>query len=300
MLPRNVFLHVAKVPSLAALGQRFVLQGGTQRNLAAVKARGRFSARQLSRERRGARDCGSSALRRIGSDWRGVGGDPPVCATGARAASSAWTLCAPSATRPPATRRRAATICKNACLRTFLDVQIGDAATAHHLWPPVKKARRKTCSRCAGFMHRWKPPRPPIRISLNLPRMKSGGRAIQRTLPIRFPREPGLLPPAAGLRSGKARAVAHRHSPRPQPLCLCAALQRLSGKPGRARGKYCLLGCDHERDVSLRLQPRLHRSLLSVEDRHRALSQFALSPARAKAAGRDLLSRCLMCFRQSW
>ncbi len=38
VLPRNVFLHVAKVPNLPALGTRFILQGGTQNNLAAVKA----------------------------------------------------------------------------------------------------------------------------------------------------------------------------------------------------------------------------------------------------------------------
>ena len=38
VLPRNVFLHVAKVPNLTALGTRFVLQGGTQKNLAVVKA----------------------------------------------------------------------------------------------------------------------------------------------------------------------------------------------------------------------------------------------------------------------
>ncbi len=38
VLPRNVFLYVARVPNLARLGTRFVLQGGTQRNLAAVKA----------------------------------------------------------------------------------------------------------------------------------------------------------------------------------------------------------------------------------------------------------------------
>jgi activator of 2-hydroxyglutaryl-CoA dehydratase/predicted nucleotide-binding protein (sugar kinase/HSP70/actin superfamily) len=38
VLPRNVFLYVARVPDLARLGTRFVLQGGTQRNLAAVKA----------------------------------------------------------------------------------------------------------------------------------------------------------------------------------------------------------------------------------------------------------------------
>ncbi len=38
VLPRNVFLHVAKTPNLPALGTRFVLQGGTQNNLAVVKA----------------------------------------------------------------------------------------------------------------------------------------------------------------------------------------------------------------------------------------------------------------------
>jgi predicted CoA-substrate-specific enzyme activase len=38
VLPKNVFLYVAKAPNLARLGTRFVLQGGTQRNLAAVKA----------------------------------------------------------------------------------------------------------------------------------------------------------------------------------------------------------------------------------------------------------------------
>ena len=38
VLPRNVFLYVAHTPNLARLGRRFVLQGGTQRNLSAVKA----------------------------------------------------------------------------------------------------------------------------------------------------------------------------------------------------------------------------------------------------------------------
>ena len=38
VLPKNVFLYVARAPNLARLGTRFVLQGGTQRNLAAVKA----------------------------------------------------------------------------------------------------------------------------------------------------------------------------------------------------------------------------------------------------------------------
>src|SRR5580700_6444824 len=38
VLPKNVFLYVASIPYLAALGMRFVLQGGTQNNMAVVKA----------------------------------------------------------------------------------------------------------------------------------------------------------------------------------------------------------------------------------------------------------------------
>lgn len=38
VLPKNVFFYVAKTPNLARFGTRFILQGGTQRNLAAVKA----------------------------------------------------------------------------------------------------------------------------------------------------------------------------------------------------------------------------------------------------------------------
>jgi predicted CoA-substrate-specific enzyme activase len=38
VLPKNVWQYVVQIPRMAALGKRFVLQGGTQYNLAAVKA----------------------------------------------------------------------------------------------------------------------------------------------------------------------------------------------------------------------------------------------------------------------
>lgn len=38
VLPKNVFLYVAGISNVASLGRRFVLQGGTQKNLAVVKA----------------------------------------------------------------------------------------------------------------------------------------------------------------------------------------------------------------------------------------------------------------------
>src|SRR5262249_12280146 len=38
VLPKNIWLYVSQIPNIAALGKNFVLQGGTQHNLAAVKA----------------------------------------------------------------------------------------------------------------------------------------------------------------------------------------------------------------------------------------------------------------------
>src|ERR1700682_1398790 len=38
VLPKNIWLYVAQIPNLTALGSSFLLQGGTQYNLAAVKA----------------------------------------------------------------------------------------------------------------------------------------------------------------------------------------------------------------------------------------------------------------------
>ena len=38
VLPKNIWLYVSQIPNLSAIGTRFLLQGGTQYNLAAVKA----------------------------------------------------------------------------------------------------------------------------------------------------------------------------------------------------------------------------------------------------------------------
>ena len=38
VLPKNIWLYVSQIPNLATLGRTFILQGGTQHNLAAVKA----------------------------------------------------------------------------------------------------------------------------------------------------------------------------------------------------------------------------------------------------------------------
>jgi predicted nucleotide-binding protein (sugar kinase/HSP70/actin superfamily) len=128
VLPRNVFLYVAKVPSLAALGTRFVLQGGTQNNLAAVKAevdflRASFRPTGIEPEIVVHEHCGESGA--IGAAieairwWRNghfttfIGLDA-VAKIRYRTTRSEETRC---------------NFCKNACLRTFLDVRTDDVRT---------------------------------------------------------------------------------------------------------------------------------------------------------------------------
>jgi predicted nucleotide-binding protein (sugar kinase/HSP70/actin superfamily) len=131
VLPKNVFLYVAKVPNLAALGTRFVLQGGTQNNLAVVKAEVDFLCASL----RSAREepevvvhphCGESGA--IGAAieairlWRNGRSSSFIGLDAVRRISY-------RTTHSEDTRCH---FCKNACLRTFLDVQTGDVES----WMP--------------------------------------------------------------------------------------------------------------------------------------------------------------------
>ena len=121
VLPKNVFLYVAKVRSLAALGTRFILQGGTQNNLAVVKAevdflRASFRSSGIDPEIFVHPHCGESGAIGAGLEairlWRSghattfIGLDA-VRNLSYRTTRSEETRCA---------------FCKNSCLRTFLDV----------------------------------------------------------------------------------------------------------------------------------------------------------------------------------
>ena len=78
VLPKNIFLYVASVPNLAALGTRFVLQGGTQNNIAVVKAEVDFIRNSFRAAGREPEVIVHHALRRIGGDRRRRGGSPSV------------------------------------------------------------------------------------------------------------------------------------------------------------------------------------------------------------------------------
>ncbi len=121
VLPKNIFCYVAGVPSPARLGRRFVLQGGTQRNLAVVKAevdyiRRAFDGTGVEPEITVHPHCGESGA--IGAAlealrWRQTGGTTTFVGF---AAARGLTY---RSTTDEATRCR---FCSNACARTFVDL----------------------------------------------------------------------------------------------------------------------------------------------------------------------------------
>lgn len=124
VLPKNVFLYVARVPNLARLGTRFILQGGTQRNLAVVKAEVDFIRESFARSgeepeiivHEHAGECGAigAALEamRVLEDGRAT------TFIGLQAAERIQYR----TSRGPETR---CSFCRNRCPRTFIDVVAG-------------------------------------------------------------------------------------------------------------------------------------------------------------------------------
>jgi predicted CoA-substrate-specific enzyme activase len=122
VLPKNVFLYVASIPNLAALGSRFVLQGGTQNNLAVVKAevdfiRNSFRATGKQPEIIVHEHCGESGAIGAAQEslrlWRNGQQTTFIGLEAVRKIEY-------RTTRNEATR---CNFCKNNCLRTFIDVR---------------------------------------------------------------------------------------------------------------------------------------------------------------------------------
>src|SRR6201987_3216269 len=150
VLPKNVFLYVASIPNLAALGTRFVLQGGTQNNMAVVKAevdfiRSSFRANGKEPEIIVHEHCGESgaigaaqeALRlwRNGKETTFIGLDA-VRNIRYRTTRNEDTRCY---------------FCKNNCLRTFIDVDVNGAATTEAVAvTPIAADRAATPQEGAG------------------------------------------------------------------------------------------------------------------------------------------------------
>ena len=138
VLPKNIFLYVAGIPNLAKLGSRFILQGGTQKNLAAVKSevdfiRSHFHGVDHDPEVIVHEHCGESGaigagvetirLYKKGHRTSFIGLDA-VQKIGYRTTRNEDTRCY---------------FCKNNCLRTFIDVSVGDIDKSSPL--PVFKSK---------------------------------------------------------------------------------------------------------------------------------------------------------------
>ncbi|MGD8394159.1 MAG: BadF/BadG/BcrA/BcrD ATPase family protein [Candidatus Eiseniibacteriota bacterium] len=122
VLPKNIWLYVSQIPNLAKLGRNFVLQGGTQYNLAAVKAQVDFIEKRFV-------DKGEAApniwVHRHAGESGAIGAALEAArlhAGGHRTSfigMDAMREIAYTTTRSEATR---CYFCKNKCLRTFIDV----------------------------------------------------------------------------------------------------------------------------------------------------------------------------------
>src|SRR5579872_5229329 len=122
VLPKNVSLYVASIPNLAALGTRFVLQGGTQNNMAVVKAevdfiQNSFRAAGKHPEIIVHEHCGESGAIGAAEEalrlWRNGMKTTFVGLDAVRRIEY-------RTTRNESTR---CNFCKNNCLRTFIDVR---------------------------------------------------------------------------------------------------------------------------------------------------------------------------------
>lgn len=127
VLPKNIWLYVARLPNLPLLGRRFLLQGGTQRNLAAVKAqldyiRKRFEGSGTEPEVFVHEHCGEAGAIGAALEAARVYGD-----TG----RSTFIGCDAvrqirfTATTSEETRCH---FCRNECIRTFIDFHTAASA----------------------------------------------------------------------------------------------------------------------------------------------------------------------------
>ena len=131
VLPKNVFLYVASIPNLASLGSRFVLQGGTQNNLAVVKAevdfiKSSFRAKGKEPEIIVHEHCGESGA--IGAAQEAL----RLWNNGMRTTFIGLEAVRNIRYRTTRNEDTRCYFCKNNCLRTFIDVDVTSSQGQDH------------------------------------------------------------------------------------------------------------------------------------------------------------------------
>ncbi len=123
VLPKNIWLYVSQIPNLSALGTNFVLQGGTQHNLAAVKAQvdfieSRFKGKEVQPRIIVHEHCGESGA--IGAAIEAV----RLWENGHRTTFIGLDKVQQISYTTHRNENTRCYFCKNKCLRTFIDVNV--------------------------------------------------------------------------------------------------------------------------------------------------------------------------------
>lgn len=128
VLPMNVWQHVARIPRLARLGREFVLQGGTQRNEAALKAQVDYIRARVPgaavrlHPHPGEAGAHGAALEALAHVARGEGssfiGIDAALALRVTVRSDETTRCG---------------LCARDCMRTFVDARTADGTAGVHI-----------------------------------------------------------------------------------------------------------------------------------------------------------------------
>jgi activator of 2-hydroxyglutaryl-CoA dehydratase/predicted nucleotide-binding protein (sugar kinase/HSP70/actin superfamily) len=123
VLPKNIWLYVSQIPNLSALGTNFILQGGTQNNLAAVKAQvdfieSRFKGKGIKPNVIVHEHCGESGA--IGAAIEAV----RLWENGRQTTFIGLEAVEQITYQTHRNENTRCYFCKNKCLRTFIDVKV--------------------------------------------------------------------------------------------------------------------------------------------------------------------------------
>ncbi len=134
VLPKNIWLYVSQIPNLASLGKTFILQGGTQHNLAVVKAQvdfieSRFQDKGQKPNVIVHEHCGEAGAIGAGIEAR------RLYQTGHRTSFIGFEAVEKITYATHRNENTRCYFCKNKCMRTFIDVQI---ASADESWKKSK------------------------------------------------------------------------------------------------------------------------------------------------------------------
>lgn len=129
VLPKNIWLYVSQIPNLSKLGTNFVLQGGTQHNLAAVKSQVDFIESRF----RGKAEppniivhdhCGESGA--IGAAIEAI----RIWENGRETSFIGLASTQEISYKSTTSEDTRCYFCKNQCLRTFIDVKVTNPGPA--------------------------------------------------------------------------------------------------------------------------------------------------------------------------